>query len=112
MHDSSLAESTASSDLKKETRITHLDDLIAKGDWSGIVAAAGKYQAIDEQQLLGQASEEELEALAEANMWKTIATHSKESTDESAAAATNWAISRSLEQIEKNGAASGSDQSV
>ena len=110
MHDSSLAESTASSDLKKETRITHLDDLIAKGDWSGIVAAAGKFQAIDEQQLLGQASEEELEALAEANMWKTIATHSKESvteTDESAAAATNWAISRSLEQIEKNGADNG-----
>jgi len=114
MHDSSLATSTASSDLNKKTRITHLDDLIAKGDWSGIVAAAGKYQAIDEQQL-GQASEEELEALAEANMWKTIATHSKESvteTDDSAAAATDWAISRSLEQIGKSGATSGSDQSV
>jgi len=114
MHDSSLATSTASSDLNKETRITHLDDLIAKGDWTGIVAAAGKYQAIDEQ--LGHASEEELEALAEANMWKTIVTHSKESvteTDDSAIAATDWAISRSLEQIENTtGATAGSDQSV
>mmetsp|Transcript_6487 Transcript_6487/g.9465 ORF Transcript_6487/g.9465 Transcript_6487/m.9465 type:complete len:106 (+) Transcript_6487:302-619(+) len=79
-----------------------------------IVAAAGKYQAIDEQ--LGQASEEELEALAEANMWKTIATHSMESgaeTDDSAVAATDWAISRSLEQIENaTGEKTGSDQSV
>mmetsp|Transcript_29089 Transcript_29089/g.49609 ORF Transcript_29089/g.49609 Transcript_29089/m.49609 type:complete len:969 (+) Transcript_29089:313-3219(+) len=115
MHDSSLATSTASSDLNRETRITHLDDLITKGDWPGIIAAAGKYQAIDEQ--FGQAtSEEELEALAEANMWKTIATHSKESvagTDDSAAAATDWAISRSLEQIENTtGATTGDDQSV
>jgi len=114
MHDSSLATSTASSDWNKETRITRLDDLIAKGDWTGIVAAAGKYQAIDEQ--LGQASEEELEALAEANMWKTIATHSMESgaeTDDSAVAATDWAISRSLEQIENaTGEKTGSDQSV
>ncbi len=65
---------------------------------------------------LGQASEEELEALAEANMWKTIATHSKEAeTDDSALAATDWdwAISRSLEQIENTtGEKAGIDQSV
>ena len=49
-------------------------------------------------------------------MWKTIATHSKESatgTDDSAVAATDWAISRSLEQIENTaGEKAGSDQSV
>ena len=67
---SSMATSTGFSDENKEARITHLDDLIAKGDWNGIVAAAGKYQAIDEQ-LLGQ----------------------------SAAAAADWAISRSLDRL-------------
>jgi len=114
LHDSSLATSTVSSDDNKEARITHLDDLIAKGDWSGIVAAAGKYQAIDEQ--MGLASEEEREALAEAQMWKTIATHSKSesfTTGESAAAATNWAISRSLEQIQNvTGPTTEDDESV
>ena len=47
--------------IRKGTRITRLDDLIAKGDWTGIVAAKGKYQAIDEQ--LGQAPDEDLRHL-------------------------------------------------
>ena len=116
LQDSSLATSTASTDENKETRITHLDDLIAKGDWSGIVAAAGKYQATDEQGQ-GQASEEEREALAGAKMWQKIASHSKSESvtenDESAAAATDWAISRRLEQIQNvTGPTTGDDESV
>ena len=118
MQDSSYATSTITSTLSsnenRESRISHLDDLISKGDWSGIVAAAGKYQAIDEQ--LGQASEEELDALAEANMWKKIASGSKENTmetDESAVAATDWAISRSLGSHLQNSSGAGeSEESI
>jgi hypothetical protein len=113
--DSSLATSTTSFDGNKEDRITRLDSLIAKGDWSGIVAAAGKYQAIDEQ--LGSPSEEEREALAEAQLWQTIATHSKSESfaeaDDSAGAAADWAISRSLEQIQSaSGPTTEDDESV
>jgi len=34
--------------LAKEDRIKHLDDLIAQGDWIGIIILAGQYQAMDE----------------------------------------------------------------
>jgi len=34
--------------LVKEDRIKHLDDLIAQGDWIGIIILAGQYQAMDE----------------------------------------------------------------
>ena len=33
----------------KDDRIKHFDHLIAKGDWRGIVVAAGQYQAMDEE---------------------------------------------------------------
>ena len=34
--------------MEKEDRIKHLDELIALGDWIGVVAAAGQYEAMDE----------------------------------------------------------------
>ena len=34
--------------VDKDDRIKHLDDLIARGDWVGIVVVAGHYQAMDE----------------------------------------------------------------
>jgi hypothetical protein len=34
--------------LEKEDRIKHLDELVAKGDWTGIVIASGQYQAMDD----------------------------------------------------------------
>ena len=86
----SEGSSTVSSSLStsKQERVAHLDALIEKGDWSGIVAAAGKYQAMDEQQdsivsSLGApasraATEEEREALAQADMWQAIANQSKQ----------------------------------
>lgn len=33
----------------KDDRIKHFDHLIAKGDWRGVVVAAGQYQAMDEE---------------------------------------------------------------
>ena len=74
-------DSTLSRD--KSERIQHLDNLIAVGDWAGIVAAASQYQAMDEEidpipQDNILASEEERDALAQAEMWRTIAQQSKQ----------------------------------
>lgn len=71
---SSLSSSLSESQDKQE-RVHHLDALIAKGDWAGIVAAAGKYQALDDQ--TGAPTEEEREALAQASLWQEIANQSK-----------------------------------
>jgi hypothetical protein len=90
----------------KEDRISKLDSLIAAGDWSGIVAAAGQYQAMDEQHDSSQSGkapdDEEREALAQAEMWKAIAEQSKQSNKQEkketkgASDAAEWAITRSL----------------
>ena len=74
-------DSTLSRD--KSERIQHLDNLIAVGDWAGIVAAASQYQAMDEEINPGPqdnilASEEERDALAQAEMWRAIAQQSKQ----------------------------------
>jgi hypothetical protein len=76
---SASRDSTLSRD--KSERIQHLDNMIAAGDWAGIVAAAGKYQAIDDE--IGQspaadASPEERDALAQAELWRAIAKQSKQ----------------------------------
>lgn len=88
---SSLSESRSRSASRDSTlsrdqseRIQHLDNLIAVGDWAGIVAVASQYQAMDEE--IGQsppidatlATEEERDALAQAEMWRTIAQQSKQ----------------------------------
>jgi len=95
---SSLSSSLSESQDKQE-RVHHLDALIAKGDWAGIVAAAGKYQALDDQ--TGAPTEEEREALAQASLWQEIANQSKidsATSAQGAVDAADWAISRSLEQ--------------
>ncbi|KAL7520504.1 hypothetical protein ACHAWX_005226 [Stephanocyclus meneghinianus] len=100
---SASRDSTLSRD--KSERIRHLDNLIAAGDWAGIVAAAGQYQAMDGE--VGQsppidaslATEEERDALAQAEMWRAIAKQSKQdisSASQGASEAADWAISRSL----------------
>ena len=100
---SASRDSTLSRD--KSERIQHLDNLIAVGDWAGIVAVASQYQAMDE--AIGQsppvdanlATEEERDALAQAELWHAIAQQSKQdisSTSEGAKEAADWAISRSL----------------
>eukprot|EP00804_Cyclotella_cryptica_P000051 CCRYP_013723-RB/>CCRYP_013723-RB protein AED:0.04 eAED:0.04 QI:1374/1/1/1/0.71/0.62/8/162/738 len=102
---SASRDSTLSRD--KSERIRHLDNLIAAGDWAGIVAAAGQYQAMDEE--VGQsppidaslATDEERDALAQAEMWRAIAKQSKQdisAASQGASEAADWAISRSLQK--------------
>lgn len=109
---SSLSESRSRSASRdsilsrdKSERIQHLDNLIAVGDWAGIVAVASQYQAMDEeigqspQTDVGPATDEERDALAQAEMWHAIAQQSKHdmsSVSEGAKEAADWAISRSL----------------
>lgn len=108
-NDESLSSSLSESQGQQE-RVHYLDALIAKGDWAGIVAAAGKYQAIDDQGVgHGLPTEEEREALAKADMWQTIANQSKQNSSSDAKGAedaADWALDR----IMKGGAeASGGD---
>lgn len=98
--DSSLSTSLTDS-LGKQERVYHLDAMISKGDWAGIVAVAGKYQALDDQVGGGPTTQEEREALAKANMWQEIANQSKQDSGNKAQGAldaVDWAMSRSLEQ--------------
>lgn len=105
------------SESGRSERVYHLDALIAKGDWAGIVAAAGKYQAMDD-----QSSEpggryppnaEEREALAQATMWENIANQSRRAAGggeetQGALDAADWAIQRSLERKMSEAAGAGS----
>lgn len=88
---SSISDSRSRSASKDSTlsrdhseRIQHLDNLIAVGDWAGIVAVASQYQAMDEEIAQSPpidaslATEEERDALAQAEMWRAIAQQSKQ----------------------------------
>ena len=98
------ASSYSGSLPRSQNRGYYLDALIAKGDWTGIVHAAATYQAIDDHGVGGSLStEEEREALAQANYWQEIARQSK--TDSSVEAtkgavdAAEWAISLARKRI-------------
>lgn len=87
----------------RQDRVNHLDALISKGDWAGIVAAAGTYQALDDCKVEdNRTSLEEREALAQAKMWQEIARQSYPSSTEARGAieATDWAISQERKRIE------------
>ena len=89
----SIEESSSS----KANRVNYLDNLIAKGDWAGIVAAAGTYQAIDDSLGGGTPQNEEEEALAQAKMWEDIANQSKPGASSSGAGdAADWALERAM----------------
>lgn len=94
--------SAADTATTKDDRVAHLDSLIAKGDWAGVVQAAGLFQAKDDS--TGPRTLEENEALREAEMWQAIADQTKQESHEvsGAAEAAEWAISRSLEQTNKS----------
>merc|ERR1712087_583635 len=101
------SESAGRSEARHSERVYHLDALIAKGDWDGIVAAAGKYQAMDDQSSEPgggyHANAEEREALAQATMWENIANQSRRAArdreeTQGALDAADWAIQRSLER--------------
>ena len=85
------------------SRADELDAMIAKGDWSGVVAAADRYSQSDKRQSnrSGRTKEEE-EALAEAKKWEKIAQQKKPgATDGGASDAAEWAIQRSLSQLKQ-----------
>lgn len=99
IHSGSVPESHG-----RQERINYLDELISKGDWAGIVAAAGTYQAIDDYKVGDKrTSSEEREALAQAKMWQEIARQSSQSSNEAKGAveATDWAISLERKRIEE-----------
>ncbi len=98
IHSGSVPESQG-----RQDRVNYLDALISKGDWAGIVATAGTYQALDDYKVEGnRTSLEEREALAQAKMWQEIARQSYPSSKEARGAveATDWAISLERKRIE------------
>ncbi len=80
----------------------NLDELIEKGDWSGVIAAAKAASEGGIASNTGNISKEEQDALAQASMWQAIANQSKQDggPDSSGAGdAADWAISRSLNSL-------------
>ena len=75
--------------------------MIDRGDWTGVVAAANRFSESDRKPSArsGRTKEEE-EALAQAEKWEKIAQQKKPSaTDAAASEAAEWAIQRSLSQM-------------
>lgn len=107
---SSVAGSAGESDAVNE-----LEQLIEAGDWTGVVQAASAPSTTSSQEKQKEIEDarrqrrlkhlqEEQEALAQAEIWAAIAEQSKQdvqSTEQTqaAAAATDWAISRSLNAL-------------
>ena len=100
-------------------RAAELDDMIDRGDWTGVVEATKRYKQTEAEQEAQQQSaptEEEEEALREAEAWMRIAEQKKAegATDAAASEAAEWAIKRSLEQLQQkeqvNKGGGGDDQ--
>jgi len=88
-------------------RAAELDEMIDRGDWTGVVAAAAQFNASDTQSgkkpSTTARSKEEQDALAQAELWMKIAEQKKKegATDAGASDAAEWAISRSLSQLKE-----------
>jgi len=103
---SSVAGSSNLADVADE-----LEELIEAGDWTGVVQAASSKGVSTDRKTESKESrrlrrlkhlQEEQEALAQADIWTAIAEQSKqeaETTDQGAADAADWAISRSLNAL-------------
>jgi hypothetical protein len=119
-----LAASGVNADRAKE-----LDEMIDRGDWTGVVAAASRFSRSDAESMTEASSQtpgrpgtarktgsdsdsygsldkdkalkEEQDALAQAEIWMAIAEQSKTegSTDAAASDAADWAIARSLSAL-------------
>lgn len=109
---SAASSSAAGSGLRRrlqlegvdEDRARELDSMIDRGDWSGVVEATKKFKEADAKKKPGR-SEEEEEALREAEAWMKIAEESRAAAgtaaDAGASDAAEWAIQRSLDQLKK-----------
>ena len=83
-------------------RQQELDEMISKGDWSAVVAAANRFSQMDKtvKTDVGRTAEEE-DALQQAKMWANIAnqTRTEGANDTGASHAAEWAIQRSLHKM-------------
>jgi hypothetical protein len=85
-------------------RAAELDVLIDRGDWTGVVAVANRFSESDKKESEGGVrSQEEEEALKEAELWMRIAEQKKAegAMDAGASDAAEWAIQRSLSQLKE-----------
>jgi hypothetical protein len=116
---SSIAGSNNLADVADE-----LEELIAAGDWTGVVQAASSTGASVDKKTESKETrrlrrlkhlQEEQEALAQAEIWTAIAEQSKqeeETADQGAADAADWAISRSLNALVEAELSGINDQST
>jgi hypothetical protein len=110
----SLAVGSVGIDLLSENRDTvvdqqvnpmhlrELDDMIVAGNWSGVMEASKRLSKEGDSPSEERRSKEEEEALQQAALWEKIAEESKSaggSNDAGAVDATEWAIQRSLSEL-------------
>jgi len=94
------------------TKMSELDALIERGDWSQVVNLANRFSGEEKGRKI---SKEEEDALKEAELWMKIAEQKKAAgaTDAGASDAAEWAIQRSLSQlkeVEKKSEKKGSNE--
>lgn len=108
--DTNLSLSTGGSNRSRNLsgvnadRASELDALIDRGDWTGVVAAANQFSEADKNESEGGVrSQEEEDALKEAELWMKIANQKKPegAMDAGASDAAEWAIQRSLSQLKE-----------
>lgn len=102
-----ISQSPAMNQQALSNENVNLDELIEKGDWSGVIAAA-KAASVggNTGNTAGNISKEEQDALAASSMWQAIANQSKQDGGQDASGAgdaADWAISRSLNAMNTPG---------
>lgn len=85
------------------SRAAEIDEMIDRGDWTGVVAAANRFSNSDKKATKSVRTKEEEEALAQAEKWSRIAQQkaAEGATDAAASEAAEWAIQRSLSQMKQ-----------
>ena len=87
-----------------KARAEELDDMINVGDWSGVVSKALMFSSSPaKKESTSKITDEEEEALQQAELWMQIAEQKKAAgaTDSGALDAAEWAIQRSLTQLKE-----------
>ena len=81
-------------------RMAELDSVIEQGDWSQVVSLANRFSGDEKGSNISQ---DEVDALKEAELWTKIAEQKKAAgaTDAAASDAAEWAIQRSLSQLKE-----------
>ena len=100
MMQSDAAGGIAPASEPNSARMAELDSLIEQGDWIQVVNLASRYSGEEKSRKISQ---EEEDALKEAEVWTKIAEQKKAAgaTDAAASDAAEWAIQRSLSQLKE-----------